>query len=42
MAQFLVPRIRAVPEASRSLLPWDEGIGRHQVGACTVLIYPSS
>ena len=30
VAQFLVPRIRGVPEASRSLLPWDEGVGRHQ------------
>lgn len=31
MAQFLVPRIRGVPEASRSPLPWDEGVGRPQV-----------
>lgn len=30
VAQFLVPRIRGVPEASRSLLPWDEGVGRPQ------------
>ena len=33
VAEYLVPRIRAVPEASRSRLPWQEGVGQHQVRA---------